>query len=57
MEKVYRKLFNLPDLEPDWTFLEFCQRYIDNETFLMKEFSEKGYKVSCYKILMTVLFG
>ncbi|KAL6740455.1 hypothetical protein Aduo_013806 [Ancylostoma duodenale] len=44
MERVHRKLFHLPDIEPDWTFIEFCRRYVDNETFLMKEFSERGYK-------------
>ncbi|RCN48827.1 hypothetical protein ANCCAN_05110 [Ancylostoma caninum] len=44
MERVHRKLFDLPDIEPDWTFVEFCGRYVDNETFLMKEFSERGYK-------------
>ncbi|EPB80374.1 hypothetical protein ANCCEY_00471 [Ancylostoma ceylanicum] len=44
MEKVHRKLFGLPDIEPDWTFIEFCRRFVDNETFLMKEFSESGYK-------------
>ncbi|ETN82723.1 hypothetical protein NECAME_07834, partial [Necator americanus] len=44
MEKVSRKIFNLPDLEPDWTYDYFCKRYVDNETFLLKEFSEQGYK-------------
>ncbi|EYB89558.1 hypothetical protein Y032_0230g2960 [Ancylostoma ceylanicum] len=44
MEKVDRKLFGLPDLEPDWTYNYFCRKYVDNETFLMKEFSDRGYK-------------
>ncbi|RCN48828.1 hypothetical protein ANCCAN_05111 [Ancylostoma caninum] len=44
MEKVDRKLFGLPDIEPDWSYNYFCTRYVDNETFLMREFSERGYK-------------
>ncbi|KJH43153.1 hypothetical protein DICVIV_10842 [Dictyocaulus viviparus] len=44
MEKIDRTLFGLPPVNPDWTSETFCSRYMDNETFLLKEFSEKGYK-------------
>ncbi|KHJ97895.1 hypothetical protein OESDEN_02121 [Oesophagostomum dentatum] len=44
MEKVDGKPFNLPDTKADWTFDSFCHRYIDNETFIFKEFSAEGYK-------------
>ncbi|PIO66565.1 hypothetical protein TELCIR_11720, partial [Teladorsagia circumcincta] len=44
MERVDRSLFGLPSLEVDWTYESFCYRYLDNETTLFKEFSNKGYK-------------
>ncbi|XGW30582.1 hypothetical protein V3C99_009497 [Haemonchus contortus] len=44
MEQVDRSLFGLPSLEPDWTFESFCQRYMDNETSLFKDYANRGYK-------------
>ncbi|KHJ77016.1 hypothetical protein OESDEN_23364, partial [Oesophagostomum dentatum] len=44
MEKVDRALFGLPEVKPDWTYDTFCHRYVDNETFIFKEFSARGYK-------------
>ncbi|KAJ1374554.1 hypothetical protein KIN20_037262 [Parelaphostrongylus tenuis] len=44
MEKVDRTFFGLPPLYPDWTASETCYRYLDNETFLFKEYSQYGYK-------------
>ncbi|KAK5970632.1 hypothetical protein GCK32_012436, partial [Trichostrongylus colubriformis] len=44
MEQVDRSLFGLPSLEPDWTFENFCSRYMDNETSLFKDYANRGYK-------------
>ncbi|WKY03611.1 hypothetical protein Q1695_004956 [Nippostrongylus brasiliensis] len=44
MEQVDRSLFGLPNLEPEWSTERFCKNFLDNETFLLKEYSEKGYK-------------
>ncbi|KHJ97894.1 hypothetical protein OESDEN_02120 [Oesophagostomum dentatum] len=44
MEKVHRKLYGLPDVETDWGIESICHRYVDNETFIFKEFSAHGYK-------------
>ncbi|KAK6026556.1 hypothetical protein OSTOST_07464, partial [Ostertagia ostertagi] len=44
MEHVDRSLFGLPSLEPDWTYDNFCKRYMDNETSLFKDYANRGYK-------------
>ncbi|KAE9417114.1 hypothetical protein Angca_000685 [Angiostrongylus cantonensis] len=44
MEKIDRTFFGLPPLDPDWIASESCYRYMDNETFLLKEYSKDGYK-------------
>uniref|UniRef100_A0A8L8JVE4 Alpha-N-acetylglucosaminidase n=1 Tax=Heligmosomoides polygyrus TaxID=6339 RepID=A0A8L8JVE4_HELPZ len=44
MEEVDRTLFKVPNLQPDWTYDTICKRYLDNETFLLNEYAERGYK-------------
>ncbi|WKY03608.1 hypothetical protein Q1695_004953 [Nippostrongylus brasiliensis] len=44
MERLDRTMFDIPSREPDWDYNKACFRYLDNDTFLLKEFSEKGYK-------------
>uniref|UniRef100_A0A1I7XD57 Reverse transcriptase domain-containing protein n=1 Tax=Heterorhabditis bacteriophora TaxID=37862 RepID=A0A1I7XD57_HETBA len=44
MEKVDRSLYDLPPLKNEWDYDNFCHRFLDNETFLMKEFADYGYK-------------
>ncbi|VDK60216.1 unnamed protein product [Cylicostephanus goldi] len=44
LEAVNRKLFGLPDIPPDWTHEHYCKTFLDNETSLFKEYSDRGYK-------------
>ncbi|VDP50631.1 unnamed protein product [Heligmosomoides polygyrus] len=43
-EAVVRKPMNLPTIEADWSYNNYCKRYLDDEPFIPLEYKKAGYK-------------